>query len=89
MISLLTGVSKVYDWDRFSKNDAMGEVAVYLGETDLNNRSAMWSVLQVENSNSSRRVELTFQPMSVKKKPATPKAKPPTGPARIRYQVGN
>ena len=27
--------------------------------------------------------------MSVKKKPATPKskAKPPTGPARIRYQV--
>ena len=28
--------------------------------------------------------------MSVKKKPATPKskAKPPTGPARIRYQVG-
>ena len=29
--------------------------------------------------------------MSVKKKPATPKskAKPPTGPARIRYQVRN
>ena len=36
------------------------------------------------------RVQLIFQPMSVKKKPATPKskAKPPTGPARIRYQVG-
>merc|ERR1719397_265091 len=65
---------QVYDWDRFSKNDAIGEVAVYLGETDLNNRSPMWSVLQ---------------PMSMKKKPATPKskAKPPTGPARICYQV--
>ena len=49
MISMLTVVSKVYDWDRFSKNDAIGEVAVYLGETDLNNRSPMWSVLQVEN----------------------------------------
>ena len=47
--SLLIGVSKVYDWDRFSKNDAIGEVAVYLGETDLNNRSPMWSVLQVKN----------------------------------------
>ena len=35
------------------------------------------------------RVEFIFQPMSVKKKPATPKskAKPPTGPARICYQV--
>ena len=35
------------------------------------------------------RVQLIFQPMSVKKKPATPKskAKPLTGPARIRYQV--
>ena len=54
MISLLTGVSKVYDWDRFSKNDAMGEVAVYLGETDLNNRSAMWSVLQVKKLNSRK-----------------------------------
>ena len=55
LISLLTGLwFKVYDWDRFTKNDAIGEVAVYLGETDLNNRSPMWSVLQVNNYNSRK-----------------------------------
>ena len=51
-----TFASKVYDWDRFSKNDAMGEVAVYLGETDLNNRSPMWAVLQVDKTQNITKI---------------------------------
>ena len=37
----------MYDWDRFSKNDPVGEVAVYLGETNLGDRNPKWGVLQV------------------------------------------
>ena len=62
---------QVFDWDRFSKNDPIGEVAIYLGETNLADRTPKWQVLQ---------------PIT-KKTPTKPKPKPPAGPARIHYQV--
>ena len=80
---------QVYDWDRFSKNDPIGEVAVYLGETNLSDTSPKWSILQVEGHIITYLYSF-LQPMSKKKAPAPkPKTKAPTGPAKIRYQVGN
>jgi len=50
-------VFQVFDWDRFSKNDSLGEVVVPLGQIDLTDRNPKWAVLQpimkkVESANS-------------------------------------
>jgi len=37
---------QVYDWDRFSKNDLMGEVIVPLGQADLVDRRVRWAAIQ-------------------------------------------
>jgi hypothetical protein len=40
-------ICQVYDWDQFSKNDPLGEVPVYLGEVNFEDRTPKWAVLQV------------------------------------------
>merc|ERR1712130_308547 len=37
---------QVYDWDRFSKNDLMGEVIVPLGQADIVDRGVKWAAIQ-------------------------------------------
>ena len=41
-----TLIFQVFDWDRFSKNDPIGEVKIQLGNIDVSKPLEEWRVLQ-------------------------------------------
>jgi len=94
-----TLIMEVADWDRFSKNDPMGEVKIPLNQIDFSNATMQTSLLQKitgrpsmgnyhNSSTASSKPKKSSESSSSSDEEKTKKpAAAPGGPPKIRYQV--
>jgi len=73
-IGTKTLIFQVFDWDRFSKNDPIGEIKIQLGQIDLSRPLQQWTVLQA----------MTGKPTSVRQSSTSPTKSPSTSVNRQR-----
>jgi len=94
-ISNQTLFLQVFDWDRFTKNDAVGEVKIQMGYVDLSRTVDEWRQL-MKYSGKPKPLPVSGHQTSVKEKSSKSSSsssdedenkKPPAGPPKIHYRV--